>query len=130
MTEPGLSISRFESLEFDPDSFDHEAHVYVARELILDAGQEEAAFRFSRTLRALTEGLGVAGKYHETITRFYVFVIAERCRLTPGADWETFKARNPDLLDGSLLRERYSPDRLASDEARRFFVLPDRGRAA
>lgn len=130
MTDPGLSLSSFESLEFDPDSFDHEMHVYIARELILDAGQEEAASRFARTLKALTERLGVPGKYHETITRFYVLAIAERCRLSPRADWQTFKTRNPDLLDGSLLRESYNPDRLASDEARRFFVLPDRGRAA
>lgn len=130
MSRPPLTISCFEALAFDPDQFDHETHVYIARELVLDAGQEEAAIRFARTLKALTANLGAPGKYHATITRFYVLSIAERCRHSPGADWDSFKALNPDLFDGSLLRRSYSKDRLASDEARRFFVLPDKGLAA
>ncbi len=85
MSGIGPAIEAFESLAFDPDSFDHEAHVFVARELIARYGQDEAFVRFSRTLRALTRQLGVAGKYHETITRFYVVAIAERVRRAPSA---------------------------------------------
>ncbi len=130
MTEPALTIADFESLAFDPDGFDHETHVYIARELILEYGQDEAGLRFARALKALTAKLEIPGKYHETITRFYVLAIAERCRLSPGADWKNFKARNRDLFDGSLLRRSYSRHRLASNDARCFFVLPDKSRAA
>ncbi len=130
MSGAGPDIEAFEALDFDPDSFDHEAHVFVARELIARYGQEAACARFSRTLRALTERLGVPGKYHETITRFYVIAIAERLRRAPALDWQAFKTANPDILDGSLLRASYTPECLASTEARQHFMLPDRERAA
>jgi hypothetical protein len=127
---PKITVARFEALDFDPDRFDHESHVYIARELILEFGQEVAAERFARTLKTLTDKLGVPGKYHETITRFYVHAIAERSRLAAGADWESFRTGHPELFDGSLLRSSYSAERLASDEARRFFVLPDKSKVA
>ena len=130
MRVPDISVLRFEALDFDPDSFDHEMHVYIARALILEFGQEEAAERFAQTLKTLTDKLGMPGKYHETITRFYVHAIAERSRLSSGADWESFRTGHPELFDGSLLRSSYSAERLASDEARRFFVLPDRSQVA
>ena len=130
MSGGGPGIEAFEALDFDPDSFDHEAHVFVARELIARYGQDEAGARFSRTLAALTERLGVPGKYHETITWFYVIAIAERLRRAPAADWSAFRTANPDILDGTLLRASYTPERLASAEARRHFLLPDRQQAA
>jgi hypothetical protein len=130
MTGTGPDIDAFEALDFDPATFDHEAHVCVARELIVRYGEDEAFARYSRTLAALTQRLGVPEKYHETITRFYILAIAERLRRLPGADWQAFKAANADLLDGTLLMASYSPERLASPEARRHFLLPDRERAA
>lgn len=130
MTGRGPGIEAFLALDFDPGTFDHEAHVFVARRLIARFGQDEAFVHYSRTLAALTRRLGAAEKYHETITRFYVVAIAERLRREPSADWQAFKAANPDILDGTLLRASYSPARLASAEARRHFLLPDRRRAA
>jgi len=46
----------------------------------------------------------------------------------PGADWEPFARANPDLLTWrpSILERYYLPETLASDAARRVFVLPDR----
>ena len=46
----------------------------------------------------------------------------------PGETWEQFAARNPELLTWkpSILDRYYTPDTLASDAARRAFVLPDR----
>lgn len=123
-------IEAFEALDFDPDAFDHAAHVFVARELIARFGEDEAAVRYSRTLAALTQRLGVPEKYHETITRFYILAIAERLRLAPSADWQAFKSANTDIMDGSLLRASYSPERLASPDARRHFLPPDRRRVA
>ena len=130
MTRPGPGVAAFEALDFDPDSFDHEAHVFVARELVTRYGQEEAGIRFSRTLKGLTDRLGIPDKFHETITRFYIIAIAERLRRSPDAGWQAFKAGNPDLFDGTLLTSSYSPERLGSAEAHRYFLLPDLARAA
>ena len=130
MSGAGPDIESFEALRFDAAAFDHEAHVYVARELVLRYGQDDAATRYCRTLRRLTQQLGVPGKYHETITRFYIITIAERLRRRPADNWEHFRAANPDILDGTVLAASYSPERLAAAEARRHFLLPDRQRAA
>ena len=129
MSRPGPGIEAFEALDFDPASFDHEAHVFVARGLIARYGQDEAAVRFERTIAALTRRLGAPEKYHETITRFYVVAIAERLRRAPDTRWQDFKAANPELFDGTLLEASYTPGRLASAEARHHFLLPDRGQS-
>ena len=40
-------------------------------------------------------------------------------------DYEVFAFLNPDLFDKRILTRRYRPEQLASDRARRTFVLPD-----
>lgn len=127
-TTPNITVEAFESSHIDVDSFDHEAHVYLAwlyleRLPVLDAVQ-----RYSEGLRRLTEQLGIPGKYHETITCFYLFKIAER-RDGFAGDWLAFKRQNADLFacgQSSMLNRFYSRATLHSERARRAFVLPDR----
>ena len=78
----------------------------------------------SRFMRVL-----IAGLYHETITWAYVALIHERVERRPAAHWEEFCRLNPDLLSWrpSILDRYYRPETLASDLARRVFVLPDAG---
>ena len=72
--------------------------------------------------------LGVPGKYHDTITWFYLLIIAERRNRDGGDDWPTFRRANDDLFsrDDNVLGRYYSKELLASDEARNNFILPDR----
>jgi hypothetical protein len=123
---PGFSVDAFERGEIDPEAFDHEAHVYVAW-LYLERFPLPAALeQFDAALRRLTLKLGVPGKYHATITWFFLLLIGERCSADPGADWQTFRRRNADLVeDRGLLQRYYSRQTLASDRARQAFVLPD-----
>jgi hypothetical protein len=123
----GFTIDAFERGEIDPEAFDHEAHVYMAwlylERFPLPAGLE----KFDFALRRLTEQLGVPGKYHATITWFFLLLIGERRSADPGADWPRFRRRNVDLVeDRGLLLRYYSRQTLASDRARQVFVLPDR----
>ena len=66
-------------------------------------------------------------KYHETISCFYMAIIAERRMEKPGQDWEAFVESNPDLLGpaNKLLEKYYSPEKLGPDLAKRQFLLPD-----
>jgi hypothetical protein len=123
----GFSVDAFERGEIDPQAFDHEAHVYVAwlylERFALPAGLE----KFDAALRRLTVQLGVPDKYHATITWFFLLLIGERRSADPGADWQQFRRRNADLIeDAGILERYYSRQTLASDRARRAFVLPDR----
>lgn len=123
-----IDVAAFEAGAFDPADFDHAAHVYVAWSYLRQYELVEALRRFTHTLRALTIRLGIPHKYHETITWFFMIVIAERRALDPEEDWQAFSRRNADLLRGSssLLRCCYSAERLHSTLARRQFLLPDR----
>lgn len=122
------TLEAFESGTLDPRAFDHPAHVYIAWKLLEEHSLARATGKFLASLKQLTVKLGVESKYHETISCFYMVLIAERRCSRPGRTWTEFAANNPDLLGPSveLLKQHYSRDRLWSDLARRQFLLPDR----
>ena len=123
----GFSVEAFERGEVEPDTFDHEAHVYVAW-LYLERYELPAALeKFDAALRRLTIQLGVPGKYHATITWFFLLLIAERRSAVTGADWWAFRRQNADLVEqGNLIARYYNRRTLSSERARLTFVLPDR----
>lgn len=120
-------FAEFKSATVDPAEFDHEAHVLVAWRYLQDDDLLPAIQKYSEALRALTVKLGVAGKYHETITWFYMIAVSERIGGERNADWPGFKAVNEDLFarKPSLIQKYYSNAQLMSENARHVFVLPD-----
>jgi hypothetical protein len=125
VSNPDFSIRNFEAGDIDPDRFDHEAHVYVGWLYIREFPLAEALAKFDAALQRLVIKLGADGKYHTTLTWFFLLVIAERAQ--PDQPWNVFKRRNADLLDDSkrLLSRYYSEDLLFSENARERFVLPN-----
>ena len=121
-------IAAFEALEFDPGSFDHEAHIHVAWQYLGKMDLLHAIDRYRSTLRRLTVRLGVPGKYHETVTWFFMITVAERLRASPGAGWNAFRQANADLFEpnGAYLKAHYTEGLLNSDRAREGFTLPDK----
>jgi hypothetical protein len=127
-TIPPFSIDSLESGTLDVDNFDHEAHVYLAWLFLEEFPLTDAIARFSSALQSLTAKLGVPGKYHATITWFFMLLIAERRETAASKGWLSFRRDNPDLFSAgqSIVGRYYSSDLLASDRARRTFVMPDR----
>ena len=123
-----ISIEDFEEGAIDPGQFDHEAHVHLAWSYLQKYDLEDAIAKFSEALRRLTRKLGIPSKYHETITWFFLILIAERKALPGSNDWPTFKRQNPDLFttNPSVIGNYYSGERLGLSIARSQFVLPDR----
>ena len=122
-------VAAFEDATIDAAEFDHEAHLLVGWRFLQEQSLVDAIRRFTAALKRLTQKLGVPGKYHETITCFYLIKIAERCTGKAATDWSAFKDANPDLFarNPSLIRQYYSESLLASEDARQAFVLPDLG---
>jgi hypothetical protein len=123
----GPSLQSFEAGTFDAATLSHRAHVYVAWCYLQQYDLSEAIRRFTAALRRFTKSIGQVHKYHETISWFFMILVAER-RLGPAADdWFLFEQQNPDLLQrgGQLLRRYYSQAVLDSDRAKLQFVLPD-----
>jgi hypothetical protein len=122
-------VQSFEAAELPPGGFRHREHVRVAWWYLRQYPWPVALERFRTGLRRFAEAQGAAQKYHETITTAYVLLINER--LEDGGrdlDWEAFATRHADLLawPPSILDRYYRPETLASDLARRAFVMPDR----
>jgi len=120
-------VAAFENATIDAAEFDHEAHLLVGWRYLQDYSLLDSIIRFSNALRKLTRKLGVPGKYHQTITCFYLIKIADRCRDKASTDWAAFKTTNPDLFERnpSLIRQYYSESLLSSECARQAFVFPD-----
>jgi hypothetical protein len=120
-------FAEFKAATVDPEEFDHEAHVLVAWRYLQDDDLPAAIEKYSGALKTLTRKLGVEGKYHETITWFFMIAVAERLANSTKGDWVDFKSVNKDLFAGkpSLIQQFYSDAHLMSENARRVFVLPD-----
>lgn len=111
------------------DQFHHHQHVQVAWLFVCRHGLPDALAEFTTAIRRFADAKGATGLYHETITWAFLLLIAERQARRPAAAWEEFAAANPDLLvwKPSILERYYSKELLASDLAKRTFLMPDRG---
>jgi hypothetical protein len=117
-------LERFLRGELDAASFPHREHVRMGYELLRRYDFVETALHFSRTLRVMTARAGKPGAFHQTVTIAFLSLIAERMEARHCDDFTAFARDNPDLLDKKALARWYRPERLASDSARRTFLLP------
>lgn len=112
--------------KLDLAAFPHAEHVRLAFHMLERYPFGEAITRFSCGLKLLTAKIGKPEVYHETTTVAFLAVIGERRAQWVGSTWSEFIAANEDLLDKSCLSHWYEPEQLASEIARRTFVLPRR----
>jgi len=126
IVSPRITIERFEAGDIDPDQFDHEAHVYVGWLYVCAYELTDAIAKFDTGLKRLVSKFGAEGKYHATLTWFFLLLIADR--VEADEPWQVFRHRNADLVTGAkqVLSCYYSEAYLFSKRARERFVLPDR----
>jgi hypothetical protein len=105
--------------------FDHRAHVHVTWLAVREAGMPGAIALVSDGLQRTTRYAGVPQKYHATVSRAWVELVAHHTAHDPAADFDAFAARNPALLDKRLLTRFYRSTTLASPTARTGWVAPD-----
>jgi hypothetical protein len=124
-------VTAFERCAIAARDFHHADHVRLAWIYLKRHSLIEAIDRFTSSLRRFTAHHGAARRYHETITWAYLLLIHERMQRGTADDWQGFRLANNDLLHWkpSVLERYYTPETLASEMARRTFVLPDAFRA-
>ena len=120
-------FDRFVDASLPADQFHHQQHVHVAWMFVRDYGMPSALAEFSAAIKRFAEAKGAHGLYHETITWAFLLLIADRQARRPSDRWDDFEAANPDLLTWkpSILNRYYSKELLASDLAKRAFLMPD-----
>jgi len=128
MSADPADLERFVRGEVAAANFPHREHVRMAFEMLRRHDFAETVLYFSRALRAMAAWAGKPQAFHQTITIAFLSVISERMETRPVADFTSFARDNPDVLDKTALARCYPPARLATEVARRTFVLPDSGR--
>jgi hypothetical protein len=127
MTDVELARA-LECCEIPDGGFHHASHLRVAWVYLDESGSaDEACARMRATLRRFSASVDQPGKYHETMTVFWIRMLAAARSASAGtAGFDEVVARHPELLDKDLLLAYYSPQRLASREARSSWMEPDR----
>src|SRR5438309_2620211 len=118
-------LERFVRGELDAADFPHREHVRMAFEMLRRHDFAESVLHYSRALRAMASRAGKPQAFHQTITVAFLSMISERVEKRPVADFSAFARDNPDLFDKAALARCYRPERLATELARRTFLLPD-----
>jgi hypothetical protein len=110
------------------EAFHHAQHVRCAWLFVQRHGMPGALEAFPVALRRFADAKGATRLYHETITWAFLLVIHERQQRLQAPNWPAFAEANADLLawKPSVLDRLYTAETLASDLARRAFVMPDR----
>lgn len=127
-------LSNFRQATLARENWTHLAHVRVAYLHLGQLSFPDAAAELRKRILALNAYHGTPETptrgYHETITVAFLRLVAharEKDAATQVAlgDSLQFCARHPELLDKKILQRHYSPEILASAEARKQFVEPD-----
>ena len=121
-------LARFAACETPKEEFRHADHVRLAWLLLAEAPLLPALLRFRTLLKAFAAHHRAAGLYNETITCFYMLLIAEAMQaMDPSHSWEEFRAAQPGILGyPKVLLEHYYPGGLAfSPAAKGSFLLPE-----
>lgn len=114
------------------EAFHHRDHVRLAWVYLRNEPGPAGFERFVTALKTFAAEAGKPGLYHETLTWAFLLIVRERMARTASATFAEFAAANSDLLawKPSILDRYYRPETLASELARRVFVMPDRIPAA
>ena len=115
----------FESLLLNPANFGHVDHEGAAYLMLKKYDFPQAAARYSENINMIATRTGAARNFNTTVTIAYLSIIAERMQTTVHRDVYNFIECNQDLITTNPLKELYSAERLASEEARLTFLLPD-----
>ena len=120
-------VAAFEDLSLPNERFKHQDHIRVAWFLQRNDPFVAALNRFVRNLKRFATHHRVPDLYHETITLFYFYIIAERIDEMPrDHGWEEFREANPDLFTShrEFLLKHYTANVLDSAAAKEHFLLP------
>lgn len=120
-------LDRFVDTTLPAAEFHHQQHVQVAWLFVRKHGMPAALSEFTAAIKRFADAKGATGLYHQTITWAFLLLIADRQARNPVESWDEFACANADLLTWkpSILNRYYSNELLASDLAKRTFLMPD-----
>ncbi len=109
-----------------PARFHHRDHLRLAWVLIRRRGAAEAAGAITSGIRHYAAAHGQSGLYHETLTRFWIGLVAHMIEARPAIDdFDAFLAAFPLALDKGLPWRHWSQAALGDAASRTSWIEPD-----
>jgi hypothetical protein len=105
--------------------FGHRQHVHLTWLAVRRHGTAAAVGLISEGIQGVARYAGAPRKYNATVSRAWVELVGHHAEHDDAADFDTFAAATPALLDKRLLARFYRSATLASDAARTGWVEPD-----
>ena len=120
-------LAAFEACELSAESFHHRDHIRLAWLCVRRYPGAESERRVTGGIRRFAAHLNASAKYHETITLAWIRLVAgAAAQLREEADFQALESAFPALFDKRTLEIFYSPELLASEDARQNWAEPDR----
>src|SRR5262249_14965156 len=106
--------------------FHHRDHLHLTWLLLRQCDLPTASRLMTSGLRTFATHHGQAQKYHETMTQFWVRLVAHLVQTHPQiSDFEAFIRAFPHLLEKDLPYHHWQRETLMTDSARAHWVEPD-----
>ena len=119
-------VQKFEACEFSPEEFTHRHHLTVASWYLCAGTRADALSRMRTGLQSFIAHHGKQG-YHETITRFWMELLAAYLNELPDSMPLLSKVNGAveRYRSKEILFSYYSRERVMSDDARQGWIAPD-----
>ncbi|TME85649.1 MAG: hypothetical protein E6I47_00860 [Chloroflexi bacterium] len=118
-------LAAFTAGEIANQDFHHRDHLRLAWVQIRRLGLARALEAVTAAIRQFAAGHGHGDRYHETMTRFWLLVVATGISRHPTLAFDELLAVAPHLLDKNLPYRHWSRERMGSEDARQRWVEPD-----
>ena len=108
------------------EQFHHRDHLRMTWLMLRRLGLEAGTEAIVSGIQHFAGAHGHAPKYHETMTRFWIWLVDHAMRARPEiSSFEDFLSAFPMVLDKALPFRHWSHERLMSPAARAAWVDPD-----
>jgi hypothetical protein len=124
-------VQAFEAATLPREEWTHAAHVAMGAHYVFLLGEADALARMRQRVRAFNEAVGTINSttsgYHETLTRFWIAVLARMRAVHPTESELEYVQRAVTTYGsrGDLHRTYYTFDVVKSADARLNWVAPD-----
>lgn len=109
-----------------PTEFHHRDHLRLSWVLIRRLGLASAASAITGGIQRFAAKHGQSQKYHETLTQFWIRLVAHMVEARPEiTEFTAFLAAFPQLLDKDLPYRHWRRETMDSQSARAGWVEPD-----
>ena len=108
------------------EEFRHRGHLRLAWLVLSRHQRDEAESIVAREIKQFAVANGASGRYHDTLTRFWIRLVGHAMENAPDAgSIDQLLSRFPFLLDKSLPYRHWQGETFNSDKARAGWIEPD-----